>query len=490
MRRFVLASFLGLLLPMAPLRAGEVAPASAERPAFDRVAAVGLEMDAAAKTWTVAGVAEDAPADRAGLHVGDRILQWDGHAAHGTYAAAMHAGLEKARAADEDALSLAVRLKRGGATLTKHLAFSLAELDVLVVVTKALDHLADELRADPHYETTRPRSYYAPIIHAPLAGLAFAASGSTRSRGRHAAALRTVLAYVMKNGGVRKPNQDAINKAVGGNICSLTHNAGFNAMFLAQLLDREGAAAKVKGAKEGAKVKLRFTEAQIRKKLRVCCRSLEEIQLPNGGWQHGSGGRNMLGYTHLMAATVTAMNGLAMAQQVGVKVKPATVKKGIAYIRKATSGGHVGYAVGNRGSFSAGRNAAVLQIFRRLGLGKDALVAPVLAMLTKNLAKAGTGHGSPVWHLFYAGLATANLDPEGRAHFDDLYRARLIDGQQADGTIRAPEAPGTKPGKGEENRVWGALYTTPLIAMTLLAPYRPHALLFDFTKTNETRRGR
>ena len=61
------------------------------------------------------------------------------------------------------------------------------------------------------YEASRPRTYYAPIIYAPLTGLAFAPQGSTCTERRYAEAL----------------------KAVHGNICSLTHNAGFNAMFLA-----------------------------------------------------------------------------------------------------------------------------------------------------------------------------------------------------------------------------------------------------------------
>ena len=44
----------------------------------------------------------------------------------------------------------------------------------------------------------------------------------------------------------------------------------------------------------------------------------------------------MLGYTHLMAAavTVTAMNGLAVARKVGVKVKRSVIDKGLGYIRK------------------------------------------------------------------------------------------------------------------------------------------------------------
>jgi len=353
-----------------------------------------------------------------------------------------------------------------------------AEAVVSAAVTKALDYLAGELIADPTYEKDRSRAFYAPIIHAPLGGLALLAGGSTRVAGPHAAELRTVLAYVMKHGGVRKPQMDAINKAVRGNICSLTHNAGFSAMFLAQLLESESKQTK-KPAATGLTEPLVST-AKIRKRLRLCCKTLEELQRENGGWQHGSGGANPLGYTHLMAATVTAMNGLAMAQQVGEKVRAATLARGLAYVRKATSGGHVGYAVGNKGSFSAGRNAAVLQLFTRLGLAKDKLMKPIRESLIQNLGKVGTGHGSPTWHLFYVGLALPTLGSKAVQAFDGLYRERLLRGQQEDGSIQAP---GPKPGKkDEENKVWGALYTTPVIVLALLAPSQPDLLLYDFDR--------
>jgi len=360
-----------------------------------------------------------------------------------------------------------------------------ARTDVSTAVTKGLDYLANELANDSGYTKTPQRSFYAPIIYAPLSGLAFLANGSTRVEGRHAGALRHVLAYVMQHGGRRKKNQDAINKAVGANICSLTHNAGFNAMFLAQLIDREFPQPRKKRAGGQKRAKLQFSEAQIRAKLRECCKTLEDLQLKNGGWQHGSGGPNGLGYTHLMAATVTAMNGLAMAKQVGIKVDSSVIDKGLDYIRKASSGGDVGYAVGNRGSFSAGRNAGVLQVLFRLGLQNDKLVKPLMAKLTRNLRMAETGHGSPVWHLFYAGLATAHLSPKARQDFDSLYREKLLRGQQKNGSIRAPEKPGTKPGQGEENRVWGALYTTPLIVLALQAPYRQDLLLYNFHKNTK-----
>jgi len=214
--------------------------------------------------------------------------------------------------------------------------------------------------------------------------------------------------------------------------------------------------------------------------LKVRVAPLEGLALQNGGWQHGSGGRNMLGYTHLTAVTITAMNGLLMAKQVEIKVDRAVLKRGFGYLRKATSDGQVGYAVGNRGSFSAGRNAGALQCLFRGGNGEDELVAPVLAKLLANIDKAGTGHGSPIWRLFYISLATANLSPDGRERFISLYQKRLLRNQQADDALRAFDPSGSPPGQGEENRVWGALYTTPLIALALLAPYRQDLLICDF----------
>jgi len=64
--------------------------------------------------------------------------------------------------------------------------------------------------------------------------------------------------------------------------------------------------------------------------------------------------------------------------------------------------------------------------------------------------------------------------------FYALYRARLLEGQREDGSIHAPDPAGAKPDGGEENRVWGPLYTTPLIVLTLQAPAHPRRLLYRF----------
>jgi PDZ domain/Family of unknown function (DUF6288) len=447
---------------------------------FTEVLAIGLVVEKADSV--ISGIVRKSPAERAGLRVGDRILKAEGKILRTSYEQTMTAILLRARKAGHDAVSLGFRVARGKVEQTIEVPITLREIDVSVVVNRGLDFLALELERDPEYKKTPQRSFYAPIIYAPLTGLAFLANGSTRVEGRHAAGIRRALAYVMKHGGRRKEKQDEINRSVGGNLCSLTHNAGFSAMFLAQFIDSEfprGAGGRERSSR-GAGIELRFSEKQIRAKLSECGKTLATLCLPNGGWQHGSGGANMLGYTHLTAATITAMNGLLMARQVGVKVDRSVLTRGFGYLRKVTMNGHVGYAVGNRGSFSAGRNAGLLQCLHRGGSDRNISTAPVLATLLKNLDKASTGHGSPTWHLFHASLALANLEPTGFEQFFSLYGRRLLGGQQGDGSVRAMDPPGVPPGKGEDNRVWGALYTTPLIALALLAPYRQDLLVYDF----------
>ncbi len=480
MRRLLAAAFLSVMVAFVPAHAEE-APAvegPTARAAFDEVVAVGLTLTDASEPWSVAAVERGSPAARAGFHVGDRIVRIGGKSPAGTYTALIHATLAAARKTDNQTSELAVEIQRDGAKRTLTLDLSSGEIDVLVATTRALDYLSDEIVADPTFGKTRPRAYYAPIIYAPLSGLAFLSGGSTRHGGRHATALRAVLAYVMEHGGKRKTAQDAINKAVGGNICSLTHNAGYSAMFLAQLIDSEASNAPASPAAPP----VRFLPSDVRKKLGACCEALAKIQLKNGGWQHGSGGANPLGYTHFMAATVTAMNGLAMARQVGVDAEGAAIERGLGYVRKATHDGRVDYAVGNAGSFSAGRNAAVIQLMIRLGLQDDDLVEPMRSILFAKLEKAGTGHASPIWHLYYVGLAAADSGPEASTAFETLYRALILGLQADDGSIPAPEAKGTQPGTGEENRVWGPLYTTPLLVLALRAPYRRDLLLYDFAK--------
>ncbi len=445
------------------------------RTPFTQVTAVGVIVHSS-KSAVIDSVSSGTAAQQAGVLAGDVILNINNQPLEKPYQDIVATIIDAAHKSKKETVKFVFQLKRHSVEKAITFNVTLRELETSVAITKALDYLADELIEDPEYKKTPTRQFYAPIIYAPLAGLAFVESGSTQTSGRHATALRHVLTYVMEHGGRRKKNMDAINKAVQANICSLTHNSGYSAMFLAQLIDSESS------IKKQAAQKPKFSRKQVIEKLRECCQSLEKLQLKNGGWQHGSGGKNGLGYTHLMAATVTAMNGLAMAQQVGVKVDQKVINKGLEYIQKCTDKGHVGYTIGNRGSFSAGRNAGVLQILYRLGLQDDKLVKPIKSKLSNNLRGAQTGHGSPVWHLCYAGMAIGQLSPAARDEFNSLYRKKLLSGQQKDGSILAPAKQGEQIGRSEENKVWGALYTTPLIVLALQAQQRQHMLIYNFQK--------
>jgi len=195
---------------------------------------------------------------------------------------------------------------------------------------KALAWLASKQESDGRFKAGNG----AEVATTAVAGLAFMAAGSTDKEGKHS---RNVARC-----------RDHLLKAFDDEYTDMYHwNHAFAAIFLSQL-----------GRDKGA--------------IRRLTQKIEQGQLKNGGWGHGTGIlRDKLKKAKypetLTAVTFFCAAALVFAQEAGVKISDSTLKEALQYLEKATVGGAPGYSLDEmsttRGQ-AAVRAASILALSR------------------------------------------------------------------------------------------------------------------------------
>ena len=142
--------------------------------------------------------------------------------------------------------------------------------------------------------------------------------------------------------------------------------------------------------------------------LHYCARRLVETQEASGGWAHGPGGPNALGYVELNIVTGLALGGLGLAQQSGYEVPAETIARAEAYLIESGSGaGGIAYSAkpGQRGQGNIGRTAGTWMGYLALGRGKKPLGKKMGSWVNRNADKVLGGHASLMQHILLAGVA-------------------------------------------------------------------------------------
>ncbi len=204
----------------------------------------------------------------------------------------------------------------------------------------------------------------------------------------------------------------------GGNWNQTNWALGYGAMFLAEYLARTG-------------------DAAVRQKLNWVCRQIEANQETNGGWSHGPGGPNALGYTDFAAVTNVVLSGYGAAGKAKIKLKSTTISRGVSYLI-GTSGpsGTIGYSQrrGQKGMGDAGRTAGSVLAFGLCKQSGHPFFRKMAGYFTKNMAKVPEGHASPVHHFGLASLATFQV-PGAWKKFHRIFRLELVSARNADGSF-------------------------------------------------------
>ncbi len=264
------------------------------------------------------------------------------------------------------------------------------------------------------------------VVMTSLAGLAWLAGGSDLEQGRYREQVERAAAFVSENAGEtfrRPPGMQGSGADRASKMRGMDQsNWGWShaAIFLGELEARSPA-------------------PKIRAALYRCGETLVEHQEPSGGWAHGPGGPNPLGYTELNIVTGLALCGLGMAQRAGWEIPEGVLDKADAYLKASSGGdGGVGYSdtAGQRGQGNIGRTAGAWLGYRILGLGRSAWGRKMGKWTERNVDDVLGGHASLMQHVLLSGVAAHALGGKAEKRWWEARETDLVLARAPDGSLQ------------------------------------------------------
>jgi Family of unknown function (DUF6288)/PDZ domain len=332
------------------------------------------------------------PAEQAGLRIGDVLVgvgraKFDDGSSQPLADAIQKAWsgkkastlvLKVKREGERGLLSLEAPVEPRGKWFAKPTKGAAREL----LTTGALDWLAEQQLESGGFRETLSGANGAVVLTC-MAGLAWIAGGSTLEAGPHAEQLAKAVEFVDANVGAASQ----LSAQSGSNWNQENWGWVHAGIFLGEL----------------AQVSPRSEQVQS---LQGVIEALHENQESSGGFAHGPGGPNALGYVELNIVGGLALIACGLARQAGCELDEDKLEKLIEYIEESSSDG-VGYSTkdGQRGQGNIGRTAATWLGLRTLGEGKSKLASRFGGYVKRNSSEVLDGHASLMQHIFLAGLA-------------------------------------------------------------------------------------
>ncbi|MHC5012547.1 MAG: DUF6288 domain-containing protein, partial [Planctomycetota bacterium] len=254
------------------------------------------------------------------------------------------------------------------------------------------------------------------VVQTSLAGLAWLAAGSDLGGGPYQEHVKRAADFVSRHMGRAGAGGMAMRPGMQG-LDQTNWGVAHAAIFLGEL-------------------QARSPDDDVRQALEEAGRSLADRQEPSGGWAHGPGGPNPLGYTELNIVTGLALCGIGLAQASGWEPPAAVLERAEAYLEASSSGdGGVGYSdsPGQQGMGNIGRTAGAWLGYRTLGLERSDWGRKMGKWTARNVDEVLGGHASLMQHVLLAGVAAHALGKSARKAFweraeRDLVLARAPDG--------------------------------------------------------------
>lgn len=339
---------------------------------------------------SVAEVYKKGPASDAGLMLGD-VIYGAGDKVFGVDAYLELADAIQKAEADPEAHTVQLKVKRGDETLTLSATLAHYKDDSArrkAIRDGALKWLADQQDAKEggFYSTMSPE--VSQVVLTSLAGLCWLTDGV---KGDYESNIELAADFVMDKVGEQKHY-----KKLGGKNNDQTHwSLGYGGIFLAQLVKDAEAA-------EFSRSKLN----KWRKKLRwISDRILKQAE-DNGGFAHGPGGENILGYIHFEAMSNFCLAALGGIQAAGIDLEADKLEPLLKYVEDCQMpDGGIGYAADKKWFSEVGRTANAMNAFASLGVSDRESYPKMQAYLEKNIAKAFDGHSTPTMHQLSVALA-------------------------------------------------------------------------------------
>lgn len=338
----------------------------------------------------------DGPAQSAGLAIGDVIVGVGGRNFDGGCFEDLAEALSKATSKDGE---LKLRVRRQGEGSVERVELTLPVLgrelsdptdaDARQILgTNALNWLAEKQLDSGGFRETLSGNNGA-VVMTCIAGLGWLAGGSSLEEGPHAAQLAKAVEFV--DAFLAQPSGMGGGASPGGANWDQTNwGLAHAAIFLGELHER--------GANE-----------EVRASLQRAATLITERQEASGGWAHGPGGPNALGYLELNIVSGLCLSGLGLALRAGCEVDEDKVELADEYIEASSSGGGVGYSDrdGQVGQGNIGRSAATWLGYVNLGMGRSGRGKQLASYVQRNVSDVQGGHASLMQHIFLAGVAAA-----------------------------------------------------------------------------------
>lgn len=261
------------------------------------------------------------------------------------------------------------------------------------------------------------------VVMTSLAGLAWLAGGSDLEQGTYRENVERAADFVIENAGETMRLPPGVGPSGSDRVARMRGTDQTNwglahaTIFLGEL-------------------HVHSPSPKIGAALRRFGSSLAERQEPSGGWAHGPGGPNPLGYTELNIVTGLALCGLGLAAHSGWEISEGVIEKAETYLRASSGGdGGVGYSdqPGQRGMGNIGRTAGAWLAYRILGRDRADWGRKMGRWVDRHADGVFGGHASLMQHVLLAGVAAHAAGGKAKKRYwaameRDLVLARAPDG--------------------------------------------------------------
>lgn len=398
----------------------------------------------------------EGPAQAAGLREGDAIVEAAGGPLGADPLPALWAAIEEAEGARKRR-PLSLTVERGGERV--ELALGLPRLGEHArtcpekckkcrkVVEAGLEFLARTQAGDGSFPTDLGGKTGKVVVTA-LGGLAFLAAGAAPDAPPLARATRYVLAQC--NVAEASPFGGALGGG-GGNWNQTNWELAYGLMFLAEM----------SRATRNPELKAKCAEL---------VRALQNTQEASGGWAHGPGGPNALGYLELEIVSNYALLGMGAARRLGLELDEAKLAKALAWIEgTASADGGVGYSQrqGQKGFGDPGRTAGALVAFAALGQARHPFFAKMAGFYGRELPKLIDGHVSPAMHLLAGAMAARLLGKQAWRTYVETYRPHLMGARRPDGSFASTPTHESQQLRSNTDLTVGPRWTTATYVLIL-----------------------
>lgn len=417
-------------------------------------------------------VAKGGPADLAGLKEGDVIVSVDGK----KFTKKGPEAVDELEAAIEDAEAVKGKTPQKGGTLKLELQGKTKPEPKLVtveyfgphsktcpekcekcaaVLTRALDYLKKTQRGDGGFRVGSG-GQNGDVVVSSLALLAWRGDKNQRYSAEIKKAAKGIAARAGKEEemGKQKPGEPNWNQT--------NWPLAFAVMALSEITAKD-------------------SSNEWKPQIAEFTKKIGENQEATGGWAHGPGGPNALGYVELEVMSNLCLGAFGMAREAGIEPPASPLFKGVEYVKACTSGGGVAYSTrpGQAGFGDPGRTAGAYWAFRQLRR-KEKVVGEMEKFYDRGMKDLPNGHASPVMHIWAGSLAAAAMGNGASKRFWTLYRPFIMAARAEGGAFDARPNDETRQLKSNGDRSVGYVYMTAAYAIVMQAGQDRFTLLDRF----------